>query len=48
MKLQASPVKQLAQEHDIAVSQPTSLKLDGKLPEEARAARAACRRPSPT
>ncbi|HET8695576.1 MAG TPA: methionyl-tRNA formyltransferase [Aquabacterium sp.] len=41
MKLQASPVKQLAQTHQIAVSQPTSLKLDGKYPDEARAAQAA-------
>ncbi|HET6786843.1 MAG TPA: methionyl-tRNA formyltransferase, partial [Aquabacterium sp.] len=41
MKLQASPVKQLALEHGIAVSQPTSLKLDGKYPDEARAAQAA-------
>lgn len=41
MKLQASPVKQLAQTHQIAVSQPTRLKLDGKYPDEARAAQAA-------
>ncbi|MFN4266122.1 MAG: methionyl-tRNA formyltransferase [Aquabacterium sp.] len=41
MKLQASPVKQLALAHDIAVSQPTSLKLDGKYPDEASAAQAA-------
>ena len=41
MKLQASPVKQLALEHGIAVSQPTSLKLDGKYPDEARAAQQA-------
>ncbi|WP_280190060.1 methionyl-tRNA formyltransferase [Delftia sp. PS-11] len=39
MKLQASPVKQCAQEHGIAVSQPRSLRLDGKYPEEAAAAR---------
>ncbi|HEX5357353.1 MAG TPA: methionyl-tRNA formyltransferase [Aquabacterium sp.] len=38
MKLQASPVKQLAQQHGIAVAQPHSLKLDGKYPDEARAA----------
>ncbi len=41
MKLQASPVKQLAQQHGIAVAQPHSLKLDGKYPDEAKAAREA-------
>ena len=41
MKLQASPVKQCALEHDIAVAQPMSLRLDGKYPEEAAAAKAA-------
>lgn len=41
MKLQASPVKQCALAHGIAVSQPRSLRLDGKYPEEAAAARAA-------
>ncbi len=41
MKLQASPVKQFALERGIAVAQPHSLKLDGKYPEEAAAARAA-------
>jgi len=41
MKLQASPVKQLAQQHGIAVAQPHSLKLDGKHPDEAAAAREA-------
>ena len=39
MKLQASPVKQLAQQHGIPVSQPHSLRLDGKYPDEASAAR---------
>lgn len=39
MKLQASPVKQFALEHGIAVSQPRSLRLDGKYPEDAAAAR---------
>jgi methionyl-tRNA formyltransferase len=39
MKLQASPVKQLAQQHGIVVAQPTSLRLDGKYPDEAAAAR---------
>jgi methionyl-tRNA formyltransferase len=41
MKLQASPVKRFAQEHGIAVAQPRSLRLDGKYPEDAAAARAA-------
>lgn len=41
MKLQASPVKQLAQQHGITVAQPHSLKLDGKYPDEARAAQEA-------
>ena len=39
MKLQASAVKQLAQQHGIPVSQPHSLRLDGKYPDEAAAAR---------
>lgn len=39
MKLQASPVKQCALAHGIPVSQPRSLRLDGKYPEEAAAAR---------
>jgi methionyl-tRNA formyltransferase len=41
MKLQASAVKQLALEHGMAVAQPHSLKLDGKYPDEAAAAREA-------
>ena len=41
MKLQASPVKQCALEHGIAVAQPLSLRLDGKYPEDAAAAKAA-------
>jgi methionyl-tRNA formyltransferase len=41
MKLQASAVKQLAQEHGMAVAQPHSLRLDGKYPDEAAAAREA-------
>lgn len=41
MKLQASPVKQFAVEHGIAVAQPHSLRLDGKYPDDAAAARAA-------
>lgn len=38
MKLQASAVKQLATQHEIAVAQPLSLRLDGKYPEDAKAA----------
>ncbi|HSV34766.1 MAG TPA: methionyl-tRNA formyltransferase [Ramlibacter sp.] len=41
MKLQASPVKQFAQAHGIPVAQPRSLRLDGKYPQDALAARAA-------
>ena len=41
MKLQASAVKQFALAHGIPVAQPRSLRLDGKFPEEAAAARQA-------
>jgi len=41
MKLQVSAVKQFALDHAIAVSQPRSLRLDGKYPEDATAARMA-------
>lgn len=41
MKLRPSPVKALAQKHGIPVAQPRSLRLDGKYPEDARAARQA-------
>jgi len=41
MKLQASPVKQLALAHGIAVAQPRSLRLDGKYPDDAQAAQQA-------
>ena len=41
MKLQASSVKQVAQEHGIAVEQPRGLRLDGKYAADASAARAA-------
>src|SRR5439155_14939894 len=41
MKLQPSPVKQFALAHGIAVAQPRSLRLDGKYPEDAAAAREA-------
>ncbi|MFP5466117.1 MAG: methionyl-tRNA formyltransferase [Gammaproteobacteria bacterium] len=41
MKLQASPVKQLAQAHGIAVAQPRSLRLNGRYPQDAAGARQA-------
>jgi methionyl-tRNA formyltransferase len=41
MKLHASAVKQFALQHAIAVAQPRSLRLDGKYPDDAAAARAA-------
>lgn len=41
MKLQASPVKQLALRHGWLVAQPRSLRLDGRYPEDARAAQEA-------
>ena len=41
MRLQASPVKALALERGIPVAQPRSLRLDGKFPDDAHAARAA-------
>ena len=41
MKLQASAVKQWAQAHQVPVAQPRSLRLDGKYPEDAAAARTA-------
>ena len=41
LKLQASPVKQWAEQHNIAVAQPRSLRLDGKYPDDAQAAKAA-------
>ena len=41
MKLQASRVKQYAVEHGIPVAQPRSLRLDGKYPEDAQAAKEA-------
>ncbi len=41
MKLQASPVKAFALEQGLPVVQPRSLRLDGKFPDDAEAARAA-------
>ncbi|MFP8781205.1 methionyl-tRNA formyltransferase [Hydrogenophaga sp. RWCD_12] len=47
MKLQASPVKQFALDRGIAVAQPRSLRLDGKFPHEAAAAREALQAAQP-
>ncbi len=47
MKLQASPVKQFALNHGIAVAQPRSLRLDGKYPLEAEAAHLALQQSRP-
>jgi methionyl-tRNA formyltransferase len=41
LKMHASPVKQFALAHGIEVSQPRSLRVDGKYPQDALAARAA-------
>ena len=41
MKLHASAVKQFALQHGLPIAQPRSLRLDGKYPEDARAARTA-------
>ena len=41
MQLQASAVKQYALQHGMALCQPTSLRLDGKYPDEAAAAQTA-------
>lgn len=41
MNLQASPVKQWAQSHHVSLAQPRSLRLDGKYPDDAQAAKAA-------
>ena len=41
MQLHASPVKEFALAHGIALAQPRSLRLDGKAPEDAAAAQAA-------
>ena len=41
LKVHASPVKQFALAHGMAVAQPRSLRLDGKYPEDAQAARQA-------
>ncbi len=41
LKLHASPVKQLALDHHLPLAQPRSLRLDGKYPDDATAAREA-------
>jgi len=38
LQLQASPVKQFALAHQLPLAQPRSLRLDGKYPDDARAA----------
>ena len=40
-RLQASPVKQFAQQHGLALAQPRGLRLDGRFADDAQAARAA-------
>ena len=47
MKLQASPVKQFALAQGMAVAQPRSLRLDGKYPDDAEAARTALQAAAP-
>ncbi len=47
MKLQASPVKQLALDLGLALAQPRSLRLDGRFPDDAAAAREALRAAAP-
>ncbi len=47
LKLHASPVKQLAQQHGLPVAQPHSLRLDGKYPQDATAAQAALQAAAP-
>ncbi len=47
MKLQPSPVKQFALEHNIPVAQPRSLRLDGKYPQDAEDARTALQAADP-
>src|SRR5213082_877473 len=47
MKLQASPVKAFAAAHGIPAVQPRSLRLDGKFPDDAGAAREALQQARP-
>ncbi len=47
LRLQPSAVKQLALQHAVPVAQPTSLRLDGRWPEQAAAAREALQQAAP-
>ncbi|MDP1902543.1 MAG: methionyl-tRNA formyltransferase [Rubrivivax sp.] len=47
LRLHAAPVKQLALARGLALAQPRSLRLDGKFPEDAAAARAALQQAAP-
>ncbi|MDO8420054.1 MAG: methionyl-tRNA formyltransferase [Rubrivivax sp.] len=47
LKLQASPVKQYAQALGLPLAQPRSLRLDGKVPDDAAAARTALQQAAP-
>ncbi|MEJ7138122.1 methionyl-tRNA formyltransferase [Amphibiibacter pelophylacis] len=47
LKLQPSPVKQVALAHGLTLAQPISLRLDGKAPDEARAAQQALQAAAP-
>jgi methionyl-tRNA formyltransferase len=47
LKLQPSPVKQWALQQGLALAQPRSLRLDGKWPQDAEAARAALQQAAP-
>ncbi|MBX3601572.1 MAG: methionyl-tRNA formyltransferase [Rubrivivax sp.] len=47
LKLQPSPVKQYALQQGLALAQPRSLRLDGKWPEDAAAARSALQQAAP-
>jgi methionyl-tRNA formyltransferase len=47
LRLHASPVRQLAEAHGLAVHQPRGLRLDGRFPDDARAAQAALARARP-
>jgi methionyl-tRNA formyltransferase len=47
LQLQSSPVKQAAQALGLALAQPRSLRLDGRWPDEARAAQAALQQAEP-
>ena len=48
MKLAPSPVKAFTLEHGLVLAQPSSLRLDGSFPDDARSARARSPPPWPT